>query len=776
MTGPTRALVAALLLASWGTSALAQQSGGQAGPAPAAATSAAGPTVVGELLPPPGAPGADQVAADWMDLRPPASPHEERIRIDLPPGDSPLVQYVFTNRGGTIRNAFMTHERYTRDEVPGEVNLPLPNGRTMKIGVPTDKYREDQVDVVSSWDGAFLPFRVVFGEFKSTSVVDRLVRRTKRGVLKGDTLLPPPEGTFEVDRVVVSGDEVIITSPEALKGPYKVEEVTSAGQVILDKRPGDKDTDKEHRDVVYEIHRKGDFNKVFLADPTFARVSGGEHEVGLPLVYVFPDPATDESDIFLEKRFDAIADKAGGEQTFRPYQLRLTVALYNLGNRDADVGLGLRVGGWQHPASVPQSGGCFSCGTCTGAGMMSDTHGSACYVAGSLEREDFSALLSEIMEERRQPAFSGGASWVGVDNRYFLVAAAPIRGQDSQCVLDATTTGVIGATLLYSTEELPGSIKACAPKWMPAGRAYVACGDAMRRLLEAAKAAGVDDQLRPRRIWDELALKYGDSTPENDKKLKELRAVYEAAMSPDKSKRHASEFLLYTGPKDSDALAAAIETELGEAMDYGWFGFIAKPLHELMRWIESGVGHWGLAIILLTLIIKVLLLPLSNWSYKSIQKQQKLKPELDKLKEETKGDKAAFQKEMMALYKRHGVNPFVGCLPMLIQMPIWIALYQTILRSVELFHAPLGLWIDDLSAKDPYFIMPILLGVLMLAQSLLTTSTAGMEGMQAKLMKYGMPVMFTFIMLYLPSGLVLYILVNTLLTIVQNLIIRRRMA
>ena len=159
-----------------------------------------------------------------------------------------------------------------------------------------------------------------------------------------------------------------------------------------------------------------------------------------------------------------------------------------------------------------------------------------------------------------------------------------------------------------------------------------------------------------------------------------------------------------------------------------------------------------------------------------MQKMQQLKPDLDKLKKEHAEDKQAFNKAMFALYKRKGVNPLGGCLPMLLQMPIWIALYQTIAGAVELYHTPLGLWIDDLSSSDPYFIMPVCMGGLMIVQNAISGSTASMDGMQAKLMKWGMPIMFTAFMMFLPSALVLYILVNTVLTIFQNLYIRRGLA
>jgi YidC/Oxa1 family membrane protein insertase len=202
--------------------------------------------------------------------------------------------------------------------------------------------------------------------------------------------------------------------------------------------------------------------------------------------------------------------------------------------------------------------------------------------------------------------------------------------------------------------------------------------------------------------------------------------------------------------------------------------FVGAPLHKVMVWLNDLVGNWPFAIILLTLILKLVTWPLSQKSYVSMQRMKDIKPKLDELKQKFGNDRQKFAQEQMALMKREGVNPFAGCLPMLIQIPIWMGLYGAILGSVELYREPLGLWVTDLSSSDPYFIMPILLGVLMFVQTVLTPQT-GMEEMQAKIMKYGMPIMFTVFMLFLPSGLVLYILVNTILTIGQNLLIKRKM-
>lgn len=209
-------------------------------------------------------------------------------------------------------------------------------------------------------------------------------------------------------------------------------------------------------------------------------------------------------------------------------------------------------------------------------------------------------------------------------------------------------------------------------------------------------------------------------------------------------------------------------------MQFGWISFVGAPLHQVLVWFEGGLGSWPLAIILLTIALKLITWPLSQKSYTSMQRMKNLKPKLDELKKKFGNDRQKFAQEQMALMKREGVNPFAGCLPMLLQLPIWVGLYGAILGSVELYHEPMGLWVPDLSSPDPYFVMPILVGVIQFIQMWLTPQAATDE-MQAKIMKYGMPIMFTLFMLFLPSALVLYILVNSLLTIAQNLLIKRKM-
>jgi YidC/Oxa1 family membrane protein insertase len=192
----------------------------------------------------------------------------------------------------------------------------------------------------------------------------------------------------------------------------------------------------------------------------------------------------------------------------------------------------------------------------------------------------------------------------------------------------------------------------------------------------------------------------------------------------------------------------------------------------VLKWCHAMVPSWTLAIILLTVLVKLLLLPLTQKSYSQMQRMSSLKPQMDALREKYGKDKNRLNQEMMNLYKREKVNPLGGCFPMLLQMPIWIALYRTIYSSAELYQAPMGLWIQDLSAPDPWFVMPLVLGVLMFLQQKMTPTAT--DSQQAKMMLYIMPVMFTVFMLFLPAGLNLYILVNTILSLAQQLWLKRR--
>ena len=229
---------------------------------------------------------------------------------------------------------------------------------------------------------------------------------------------------------------------------------------------------------------------------------------------------------------------------------------------------------------------------------------------------------------------------------------------------------------------------------------------------------------------------------------------------------------LFAGPKEYNRLRA-FNVGLDRVISLGWFilwdlalvTWLAKGLFYLLQEFYKISHNYGLAIILLTLVIRVFLAPLSYKSFKSMKSMQKLQPEIRKIQKKYKGDRAAMNKAVMELYKTHKVNPLGGCLPMLLQLPIFIGLYNLLANTIELRHSPFFLWIHDLSAKDPYYILPIIMGITMLIQQKMTPST--MDPTQSKLMLF-MPIMFTFFFLNFPAGLVLYWMVNNLLTIGQQ--------
>lgn len=226
----------------------------------------------------------------------------------------------------------------------------------------------------------------------------------------------------------------------------------------------------------------------------------------------------------------------------------------------------------------------------------------------------------------------------------------------------------------------------------------------------------------------------------------------------------------YAGPKDQYRLQE-IAPHLDLTIDYGWLWWLAKPIFWLLVQIQSLVVNWGWSIILLTVVIKALFFHLSAKSYRSMAAMRKLQPEMMRLRDLYADDRQKLSQETMDLYRKHKVNPLGGCLPILVQMPVFIALYWVLSESVELRHAPWILWIQDLSVRDPYFILPLIMGVTMFLQQKL--NPAPPDPMQARIMQI-MPVAFTFFLMWFPAGLVLYWTVNNVLSILQQWVITRR--
>lgn len=226
---------------------------------------------------------------------------------------------------------------------------------------------------------------------------------------------------------------------------------------------------------------------------------------------------------------------------------------------------------------------------------------------------------------------------------------------------------------------------------------------------------------------------------------------------------------LYAGPQTRNDLQAAAPG-LEYTVDYGWLTVIAMPLFWILSAIEKVVHNWGVAIILLTVLIKLVFFPLSAASYRSMAHMRELAPRLQRMKEQYGDDRQKMQQAMMELYKTEKINPLGGCLPILVQIPVFIALYWVLLNSVEMRHAPFILWIEDLSAIDPYYVLPLLMGATMIIQTKLNPPPT--DPVQAKVMMI-MPIVFSVFFFFFPAGLVLYWLVNNILSIAQQWYINR---
>jgi len=500
--------------------------------------------------------------------------------------------------------------------------------------------------------------------------------------------------------------------------------------------------------VAFRVETTGRFDAVLARDLRYTEVArDGEQSV----TYVWPDPVRDTSDVYLERRLTVSGT----------YTADLAITLFSFDDADVRGQLAVRVAGFQPPV---KGGGMFS-------GPPPDQRAALCHAGDNLVR----ALADDMLSAPRNPDYvpAGNVDWVGVESRYFLLAAIPLNLSATQCRLEALAThppkAVVQATLGRTKSwSVPGTSKTCRPDWLPEAKApnSLLCRDALARV-------GVTDR---------------DGRPAADATTEQIEATYLAAnkaatsdadrLARDEAyqsllgRRSVTQrYRLYLGPKNLDYLEAT-GSSLAESVDFWVLGFIARPMVFLLNTFYSLIPNWGIAIALLTLVVKLLLLYFTHKSFVSMRAMQRLKPEMDALREKYGNDKQRLNQETMALYKRNKVNPLGGCLPMLLQMPVWIALYRAIYSSVELYQAPLFGWIHDLSAPDPYYVLPLILGVAMFVQQKL--SPTSIDSAQARTMLYVMPVMFTLFMLFLPAGLVLYIFVNTILTLVQQWFINRK--
>ncbi|MBI2177768.1 MAG: membrane protein insertase YidC [Candidatus Tectomicrobia bacterium] len=227
----------------------------------------------------------------------------------------------------------------------------------------------------------------------------------------------------------------------------------------------------------------------------------------------------------------------------------------------------------------------------------------------------------------------------------------------------------------------------------------------------------------------------------------------------------------YAGPKETERLAA-LKVNLEDALDYGMFAFISRPLMAVLRALYAVSGNWGVAIILLTVLVKIIFYPLTHLSMRNMKEMQKLQPRMEQLRTLYKDDRGKLNEQVMALYREHKVNPMMGCLPMVIQIPVFFGLYEALLVSIELRQAPFFGWVHDLSVQEPYHVYTILMGASMFLQQKMTPTPG--DPTQAKMMMF-MPVVFTGMFIYypVPVGLVIYWLVNNVLSIAQQYYVNR---
>lgn len=227
----------------------------------------------------------------------------------------------------------------------------------------------------------------------------------------------------------------------------------------------------------------------------------------------------------------------------------------------------------------------------------------------------------------------------------------------------------------------------------------------------------------------------------------------------------------FIGPKEYKLLDS-INPVLVNAIEYGWFTFVAAPIFKILMWLHGLLGNWGWAIIALTLIIRIFLYPLTHKGMVSMQKIKEIAPKIKEVQEKYKGDPARMNAAVMEMYKKHGANPLGGCLPLLLQIPVFFAIYRVLLNAVELQGAPWTLWVTDLSRMDPYFVLPVLMGATMYYQQKITPSNFT-DPLQEKIFKF-LPIIFTFFFFTFPAGLVLYWFVNNLFSIAQQYLVNKQ--
>ncbi|MDH5753018.1 MAG: membrane protein insertase YidC [Deltaproteobacteria bacterium] len=307
-----------------------------------------------------------------------------------------------------------------------------------------------------------------------------------------------------------------------------------------------------------------------------------------------------------------------------------------------------------------------------------------------------------------------------------------------------------GSVNTETADDIEGQVQVPLPEWLGISDTYFLSAVQPRSRISHGFYESSQEKSGEEKIW---VATYGVELPQ-------------VALQP--GKMIESDFQMYLGPKQADEMArfgSRLEESLNLTLD-----FLARPMLALMNWFQSIVGNWGIAIILLTVVVRVLLFPFTYKGMISMKRMQKIQPKFKAIREKFKNDKERLNKEVMLLYRKHRVNPLGGCLPIALQIPVFFALYSALMGAIELRHTSFFGWMTDLSAKDGLYVMPLLMGASMYYQMKLSPSSP--DPTQARIMQW-MPVLFTFFMFQFPSGLVLYWLTSNLLSILQQYLINR---
>ena len=664
----------------------------------------------------------------------------------------------FSRFNGAFRWVRLTNDQYHQKETPEEDRESV---------TPSARYAEGPLDLVTTWDPPFFPFQIKDWRLSPDPEVKRIIRQeakvTFKRVADVETQwyvkFSKSSANLEKWVPIQSGVEILFTVDSNLSGLEKVAAPSPAptsgleGQPPVETPPAAAPTSKlagkeivlarvikrqragspwfivkienpelakplQEKELNVRLQAKGAFSKVYSMDPRFTvlPVEGEDH-----IRLVWPNPETDESDLFIERHY-----RIGKTRYSLDHVLRFFWNGDGALKHKESFKLFGRAGLKQEEASM--------------LNPFPEVIEPICSSDDSVEEWDG----EEVGDIDSYP----NAEWVGLGRRYFLLGVASTTSRGTpQCVMRIKPSSLFEANLVPTVDKvLNDGASNCTPEYRTK-EGDSSCQDLM-------KALGLSDFASKRQV--ELQATHGGEGQLTDEEKQQIMHLV----------NHDERATLFAGPKDLKSLEAA-GNNYETALDFGIFSPLSRPLLWLLQFYHDIFGHWAWGIFFLTITVKLLLLYWTMKAYVSMRAMQVLKPEIEELKKKYTDDKAELNKAMMGLYKRKGVNPLGSCLPMLIQMPVYFALYRTIYATPDLYQAPLFGWVQDLSKPDPLFIMPIALGVLMFVQQRISMGLS--DGMGAnKALLYFMPFMFTGLMLFLPSGLVFYILINTVLSLIQQ--------